>query len=102
MTSSNLRLNVSRSFATMATNLPFCFSIFRTIPDVSSKLILKYVKCQRKHGFLIKKELIFGYQILDLKDHFSASRVCTERMMDHQYRENDARIAFKLYHESLC
>ena len=25
------------------------------------------------HGFLITKELIFGFQILDLKDHFSAS-----------------------------
>ena len=25
------------------------------------------------YGFLITKELIFGFQILDLKDHFSAS-----------------------------
>ena len=80
----------------MATNLPLCFSIFRTTHDVSRKLILKYVKSQRKYGFLITKELIFGFQILDLKDHFSASRVCTERIMDHQYRENGARIAFKL------
>ena len=35
--------------------------------------MLKYVKSQRSYGFLITKELIFGFQILDLKDHFSAS-----------------------------
>ena len=28
---------------------------------------------QRSYGFFITKELIFGFQILDLKDHFSAS-----------------------------
>ena len=31
------------------------------------------VKSQRSYGFLITKELIFGFQILDFKDHFSAS-----------------------------
>ena len=35
--------------------------------------LLKYVKSQRSYGFLITKELIFGFQILDLKDHFSLS-----------------------------
>ena len=35
--------------------------------------LLKYGKSQRSYGFLITKELIFGFQILDLKDHFSAS-----------------------------
>ena len=35
--------------------------------------LLKYVKSQRSYGFLITKELIFGFQIFDLKDHFSAS-----------------------------
>ena len=35
--------------------------------------LLKYGKSQRDYGFLITKELIFGFQILDLKDHFSAS-----------------------------
>ena len=30
---------------------------------------------QRNYGFLITKELIFGFQILDLKDHFSASLI---------------------------
>ena len=39
--------------------------------------LLKYVKSQRSYGFLITKELIFGFQILDLKDHFSASLVST-------------------------
>ena len=28
---------------------------------------------QRNYGFLITKELIFGFQILDLKVHFTAS-----------------------------
>ena len=35
--------------------------------------MLKYVRCQRSYGFLITKELIFGFQILDIQDHFSAS-----------------------------
>ena len=30
---------------------------------------------ERSYGFLITKELIFGFQILDLKDHFSASLI---------------------------
>ena len=34
---------------------------------------MRYVKSQRNYGFLITKELIFGFQILDLKNHFSAS-----------------------------
>ena len=38
-------------------------------------VLLKYVKSQRIYGFLITKELIFGIQILDLKDHFSASLI---------------------------
>ena len=35
--------------------------------------LLKYAKSQRSYGFLITKELIFGFQIFDLKVHFSAS-----------------------------
>ena len=35
--------------------------------------LLKYVKSQKSYGFSITKELIFGFQILNLKDHFSAS-----------------------------
>ena len=35
--------------------------------------LFKYVKSLRSYGFLITKGLIFGFQILDLKDHFSAS-----------------------------
>ena len=45
------------------------YSIFIRTPEVSSKLyLLKYVKSQRSDGFLITKELIFGFQILDLKE----------------------------------
>ena len=60
----------------MATNLPSCFSIeflerLRKFPV--NFTLLKYVKSQRSYGFLITKELIFGFKILDLKDHCSAS-----------------------------
>ena len=54
-------------------HLAFLFT-FRTTPEVSSKCyFLKHVRSQRSYGFLITKELIFGFQILYLKDHFSAS-----------------------------
>ena len=60
----------------MATNLPSCFS-FQFLEQLLKLLLnftlLKYVKSQRSYGFLITKELIFGFQILDLKDHFSAA-----------------------------
>ena len=60
----------------MATNLPSCFSIEfseQFLKFLVNFTLLKYVKSQRRYGFLITKELIFGFQILDLKDHFSAS-----------------------------
>ena len=59
----------------MATNLPFCFFIqfLELLKFLVSFTLLKYVKSQRRYGFLITKELIFGFQILDLKVHFSAS-----------------------------
>ena len=66
----------SRSFVTMATNLPSCFSIQfleLLLKFLVNFTLLKYVKSQRSYGFLITKELIFDFQILDLKDHFSAS-----------------------------
>ena len=59
----------------MATNLPSCFSIElleQLLKFLVNFTLLKYVKSQRSYGFLITKELIFGFQILDLKDHFSA------------------------------
>ena len=34
---------------------------------------------KRRYSFLITKELIFGFQILDLKDHFSASLTALNR-----------------------
>ena len=60
----------------MATNLPSCFSIQLLellLKFLVNFTLLKYVTSQRSYGFLITKELIFGFQILDLKDHFSAS-----------------------------
>ena len=76
MTWSKLRFSVSRSFVIMATNLPSCFSIEfleQFLKFLVNFTLLKYVKSQRSYGFLITKELILGFQILDLKDHFSAS-----------------------------
>ena len=76
MTWSNLRFNVLRPFVTMATNLPSCFFsqfLKQLLKFLVNFTLLKYVKSQRSYGFLITKELIFGFQILDLKDHFSAS-----------------------------
>ena len=60
----------------MATNLPSCFSIEfleQLLKFLVNFTLLKYVTSQRSYGFLITNELIFGFQILDLKDHFSAS-----------------------------
>ena len=60
----------------MATNLPSCFAIQfleQLLKFPVNFTLLNYVKSQRSYGFLITKELIFGFQILDLKDHFSAS-----------------------------
>ena len=68
MTWSNLRFNVRRSFVTMAANLPSCFSIQfleQLLKFLVNFTLLKYVKSQRSYGFLITKELIFGFQILD-------------------------------------
>ena len=62
----------------MATNLPSCFPIQcleQLLKFLVNFTLLKYVKSQRNYGFLITKELIFGFQILDLKDHFSASLI---------------------------
>ena len=76
MTWSNLKFSVLRSFVTMATNLPSCFFIQfleQLLKFLVNFSLLKHVKSQRSYGFLITKELIFGFEILDLKDHFSAS-----------------------------
>ena len=64
----------------MATSLPSCFSIQfseQLLKVLRNLTLLKYVKSQRGYGFLITKELIFGFQILDLKDHVSASFMAT-------------------------
>ena len=41
------------------------YPIFRTTPEVSSKLYFVEIS-QTSYGFLITKELTFGFQILDL------------------------------------
>ena len=78
MTWSNLKFNVWRSFVTMATNLSSCFLIQfleQLLKFLVNFTLLKYVKSRRNYGFLITKELIFDFQILDLKAHFSASLI---------------------------
>ena len=60
----------------MATNLPSCFSIQfleQLLKFLANFTLLKYVKSKRSYGFLITKELVFGFRILDLKVNFSAS-----------------------------
>ena len=62
----------------MATNLPSCFSIQfleQLLKFLVNFTLLKYVKSQRSYGFFITKELIFGFQILNLRDRFSASLI---------------------------
>ena len=56
--------------------LPSCFFIQfleQLLKFLVNFTLLKYFNSQRSYGFLITKELIFGFQILDLKVHFSAS-----------------------------
>ena len=63
----------------MATNLPFCFFIQfleQLLKFLVNFTLLKYVTSQRSYGSLITKELIFGFQILDLKVHFSGNFLC--------------------------
>ena len=64
----------------MATNLLSCFFIqfLEQLPKfLVNFTLLKYVKSQISYGFLITKELIFGFQMLDVKDQFSASLTVT-------------------------
>ena len=79
----------------MATDLPSCFSIQfleQLLKFLVNFTLLKYVKSQRKYGFLITKELIFGFQILDLKDHVLAS-------LNRKLRKNDQSIMVLLSKE---
>ena len=56
-----------------STILLFIQFLEQLLKFIANFTLLKYVKSQRSYGFLITKELIFGFQILNLKDHFSAS-----------------------------
>ena len=55
-----------------------CFFFIQFLEQLLKFLVnftlLKYVKFQRSYGFLITKELVFGFQILDLKDQASESK----------------------------
>ena len=60
-----------------STILLFIQFLEQLLKFLANYTLLKYVKSQRSYGFLITKKLIFGFQILDLKVHFSASlRYC--------------------------
>ena len=76
MTWSNLRFKCLKVFCYHGHKYTILFLI-QVIQQLLKFLVnftlLKYVKSQRSYSFLITKELIFGFQILDLKDHFSAS-----------------------------
>ena len=56
--------------------------------------LLKYVKSQRNYGFLITNELIFGFQILDLKDHFSASLIAKPWPVPRELKINSDQLYF--------
>ena len=71
-----VKLSLKGYCVTMATSLPSCLFIQfleQLLKFLVNFTLLKYVKSQRSYCLLITKELIFGFQILDLKDHFSAS-----------------------------
>ena len=68
--------NRHQFFFLQISNLLSCFFIQfleQLLKFLVNFTLLKYVMSQRSYGFLITKELIFGFQILDLKVHFSAS-----------------------------
>ena len=58
-------------FITMATNLPSWLLVQcleQLLKFLVNLTLLRFVKSQSSYGFLVTKELIFGFQILDLKD----------------------------------
>ena len=60
--------------------------------------LLKYFKSQRSYGFLITKELIFGFQVLGLKDHFSASLTAVIKVVSSVIRNNSKTNIIFLIH----
>ena len=91
----------------MATNLPSCFFnqfLEQLLKFLVNFTLLKYVKSQRSYVFLITKELIFGFQILDLKDHFSASLVLQKIKEDNisQLVDYDASFFEQQYTHGSC
>ena len=66
-------LKVFRYHGNKPTVLLFIQFLEQLLKFLVNFTLLKSVKSQISYNFLITKELIFGFQILDLKDHFSAS-----------------------------
>ena len=76
----------------MATNLPSRFSIQfleQLLKFLVNFTLLKYVKSQRSYGVLITKGLIFGFQILDLKDHSLLGLLKGEFWVQHKLGSNE-------------
>ena len=86
----------------MATNLPSCCSIQfleQLLKFPVNITLLKYVKSQRSYDFLITKELIFGFQILNLKDHFSASLI--EKIYEEFVSQNSRDQTFSSLYQGI-
>ena len=89
----------------MATNLPSCFLVQfleQLLKFLANFILLKYVKSQRSYGFLITKERIFGFQILDIKDHFSASLTAfSPHETNHDFKKIAVKLVFGTVNTSL-
>ena len=86
----------------MATNLPSCFFI-QFLEQLLKFLVnfVEIVKSQRSCGCLITKELIFGFQILDLKDHFSAFLNAVSFMRDFTVSRSDCEVSERSVKDTL-
>ena len=79
----------------MATNLPSCFFIQfleQLLKFLVKFTLLKYVKSQRSYGFLITKELIFSFQIFDLKAEFTSQPPYEQRSFTSNVDQQRQRI----------
>ena len=66
-------LNVFCYHGSKSTILLFIQLLEQFLNFLANFTLLKYVKSQRSYDLFNHKKLIFGFQILDLKVHFSAS-----------------------------
>ena len=101
-------LNVFCYHGNESTILFFTQFLEQLLKFLGNLTLLKYVKSRRSYGFLITKELIFGFQILDLKVHFSASlrgsllaNMWLNRVLQIESRTIFCKFNFKLEFSSL-